>query len=192
MLDANPYNVFNQWWGEAQAAVKFPDAMTLATADKSGRPSARIVLFKGFLEERLLFVTNFDSRKGHELAENPRAALVFYWQPLDRQIRIEGPVEKASEAVSDQYWRTRPRDSQISAWASRQSSPLKDRKDLVDRVEKIRRQYEGADVPRPQNWGGYLVTPENFEFWINRDNRLHDRYLYSRSGKGWTRHLLSP
>jgi pyridoxamine 5'-phosphate oxidase len=192
MNETDPYKLFDQWWKEAQTAVKFPDAMTLATADKNGKPSARIVLYKGLNEGRFLFVTNFDSRKGRDLFENPRAALVFYWQPLDRQVRIEGAVEKASEAESDSYWVTRPRDSQISAWASQQSKPLKNREELVERVEKIRAQYDGKSVPRPPFWGGFLLKPEAIEFWINRDNRLHDRYLFTRASKGWSRHILSP
>lgn len=192
MASADPYKIFDDWWKEAVGAIKHPDVMILATANKRGKPSARVVLYKGLYDGKILFVTNFESRKGSELIENPLASLVFYWEPLDRQVRVEGTVEKASAAESDRYWATRPRDSQLSAWASQQSRAIKDRRELEERVQKLQTQYEGKDIPRPPFWGGFFITPEVFEFWTNKANRLHERHAFTKKGKAWDFETLSP
>jgi pyridoxamine 5'-phosphate oxidase len=166
--------------------------MTLATADASGRPSARIVLLRGIDERGLTFFTNRSSRKGTELRENPRAAAVLHWWELGRQVRIEGRIEEVGEVESAAYWRNRPRASQIAGWASPQSQPLAARSDLDARVAEVEQRFAQGDVPLPTFWGGYRLIPESIEFWIHRDSRLHDRIRFTRSGAAWSQERLAP
>jgi pyridoxamine 5'-phosphate oxidase len=192
--DPDPFGQFRAWFAEARAAgVYQPDAMTLATATPDGRPSARVVLLRGLDGRGFSFFTNYDSRKGAELDANRRAALVFYWAELHRQVRIEGPVEVVSAAESDAYHQTRPRGSQLSAWASPQSEAIGGRGVLDERVAELAGRFEGRPVPRPPRWGGYRVVAETIEFWQGRDNRLHDRLRYRRgAGGGWEIVRLAP
>jgi len=167
--------------------------MTLATVSADGQPSARMVLLKDVSAEGFVFFTNYRSRKGREMADNPRAALVFYWPNLHRQVRIEGTVSKTTRAEAQAYFRTRPRGAQLGAWASSQSSPIPSRDILDTRVAQLEERYAGKDLPVPPSWGGYRVRPESIEFWQGRPNRLHDRLTYSRSGNGpWTIKRLAP
>ena len=169
-----------------------PNAMTLATAGPDGRPSARIVLLRGYDARGFVFFTNYESRKGRELEANPHAALVFHWHDLERQIRIEGPVERTSAEESDAYFETRPVGSRMGAWASRQSEVIADRKTLEDRVRALELEYPDGQVRRPDYWGGYRVIPSVIEFWQGRPSRLHDRLRYTRSAHGWFIERLSP
>jgi pyridoxamine 5'-phosphate oxidase len=192
-LDSDPLRQFTRWFEEALAAgVPFPETMTLATASADGRPSARIVLLKGADERGFAFYTNRDSRKGRELAANPRAALVLHWQALGRQVRVEGHVEEVGFDESAAYWATRPRASRVSAWASPQSEPVPDRDELEEAAAEIDRDFAGEDVPLPPHWGGYRVVPETIELWEHRDDRLHDRILYTRADSGWHMERLAP
>lgn len=192
-LDPNPIAQFLKWLGEAQAL--YPDeftSMTLATADRSGRPSARIVLLKACDERGFVFYTNYDSRKGRNLEENPLASLVFYWPAFDRQVRVEGRVEKTSREESDAYFQTRPLGARIGAWASRQSEVLPDRAALEERVRETAGRFGDGPVPLPDTWGGYRVVPEEIEFWQGQVSRLHDRFRYRRHPEGWSIDRLSP
>jgi pyridoxamine 5'-phosphate oxidase len=192
-LDPDPLRQFARWFEEALAAgVRFPETMTLATADAAGRPSARMVLLKGADARGFAFYTNRDSRKGRELAQNPRAALVLYWQALGRQVRVEGTVEEVGFDESAAYWATRPRASRVSAWASPQSELVPDRDELEEAAAEIDRDFAGEDVPLPPHWGGYRVVPETIELWEHRDDRLHDRILYTRTEDGWRMERLAP
>ncbi|HVJ13971.1 MAG TPA: pyridoxamine 5'-phosphate oxidase [Polyangiaceae bacterium] len=194
-LDAppEPIGTFLDWYDEAvRRGAPFADAMTLATADGNGRPSARTVLFKGVVDGCVSFVSNFDSRKGRELAHNPAAALVFFWPALGRQVRFEGIVTRASEELSERYFRSRDRDSQLGAWASPQSEAIVSRAELEAAVEEARRRFAGRDVERPPNWGMYLLAPEYVELWISGDHRLHDRFAYRRDGDAWRGQRLAP
>jgi pyridoxamine 5'-phosphate oxidase len=189
----NPLDRFQEWFREAEeAGVDVPEAMALATADAHGAPSARMVLLKGADEDGFVFYSGYVSRKGGELEQNPRAALLFYWRPLGKQIRVEGAVERVSEATSAAYFATRPRGSQLAAWASHQSRPLASREELERRYAELEREYEGREVPRPPHWGGYRLRPEAIEFWEHRENRLHDRMRYTRAREGWRHELLAP
>jgi pyridoxamine 5'-phosphate oxidase len=192
-LAADPFAQFGLWLEQAIAADPLdPTAMTLATADRQGRPSARVVLLKGFDERGFVFFTNYDSRKGRELAENPRAALAFFWAPLHRQVRIEGTVEKVPAAESDAYYASRPLGSRLGAWASPQSQPIADRAELESALAEIAARQEEGDLPRPEFWGGYRLKPEAIEFWQGRPSRLHDRILFQRGPEGWRRQRLAP
>jgi pyridoxamine 5'-phosphate oxidase len=166
--------------------------MTLATATPDGRPAARTVLLKDVTPSGLTFYTNYGSPKARQVSENPRAALVFHWPEAHRQVIVTGSVDRVSDAESDAYFRTRPRGSQLGAWASRQSEPLEGREALERRVAELDRQYAGQDVPRPPFWGGFRLTPETFEFWQGRTDRLHDRFRYRREGDRWVIERLSP
>jgi pyridoxamine 5'-phosphate oxidase len=189
----DPIAQFRDWFESArEAGVRFPETMTLATVSADGAPSARMVLLKGVDEDGFVFFTGYESRKGGELAENPRAALVFYWQPLGRQVRVEGTVERVAAAESDEYFASRPRGSQLAAWASEQSRPLASREALEQRYAELEAEHEGRDVPRPDRWGGYRLRPEAIEFWQHRDNRLHERVRHTRARESWVSDLLSP
>ena len=189
----DPVERFQEWFREAeQAGVEVPEAMTLATAAADGAPSARMVLLKGADEGGFVFYSGYVSRKAGELEANPRAALVFYWWPLGRQIRVEGRVEHVSDAESKAYFATRPRGSQLAAWASQQSHPLASREELERRYAELEREYEGREVPRPPHWGGFRLRPDAIEFWEHRENRLHDRTRYTRARETWHSERLAP
>ena len=191
-LDLDPIVQFGAWLAEARAACPQPDAMTLATADDEGRPSARVVLLRGHDEHGFVFFTNRKSRKGRELQTNPRAALVFHWGELGRQVRVEGAVEEVSRSESAAYWETRAQGSQVAAWASPQSEVVGDRAELDRLFGDAAQQLGGDDVPLPPFWGGFRVVPDTIELWQHRENRLHDRIRYVRSTRGWRRERLAP
>jgi len=191
-LDPDPLRQFERWFAAArEAGLPVPEAMTLATATAAGRPSARMVLLKSADERGFSFHTNYESRKGRELGENPQAALLFHWQPLGRQVRVEGPVERMGADESEAYFRTRPLGSMLAAWASPQSRPLDDRAEL-ERLYAAAADRHGDDVPLPPHWGGYRLRPDAYEFWEHGDDRLHDRVRYERDAAGWWRTRLAP
>ncbi|MDX1941577.1 MAG: pyridoxamine 5'-phosphate oxidase [Saprospiraceae bacterium] len=194
-VKAHPVDQFEKWFQEAlNAGVPEPNAMTLATCTSEGRPSARIVLLKSFDEQGFSFYTNYNSRKGQDFTQNPYAALVFWWVELERQVRIEGRVEKVLPEQSIEYFQSRPKGSQIGAWASPQSQVIADRAELEQKVAALQEQYEKSEVlPRPEHWGGYLVRPDLLEFWQGRSNRLHDRIQYRlQEDKNWKIERLAP
>lgn len=195
-VTADPIAQFEKWFADAVASpgVAEPNAMTLATASKNGQPSARIVLLKEISEGGFCFFTNFESRKGDELAENPLAALVFWWPPLERQVRIEGRIEKVAATDAEIYFQSRPKGSQIGAWASPQSRPIASREILDENSARLEKQYLGAEkLPLPPFWGGYRLIPEKIEFWQGRSSRLHDRILFSKNTEGnWQTTRLAP
>ena len=188
----DPFAALAAWVAEAATLALQPDAMALATADAAGRPSVRMVLLKGIDRRGLVFFTNRESRKGAELADNPRAALVLWWQPLHRQARVEGTVEQVEDDESFAYFRTRPRASRLAAWASPQSHPVPDRAALEARFAELETRFPDDDVPLPPFWGGYRVVPEAIELWQGRESRLHDRARFEREGDGWRRLRLGP
>ena len=192
-LASDPLEQFRRWYEGATAAVDVPEAVALATATPDGSPSLRMVLLKRFDERGLVFHTHYTSRKGRELEANPRAALLFHWSALGRQVRVEGRVERLPEEESDAYFVTRPRSAQVGALASRQSEPLESRADLDERIAKVEAELGDGPARRPATWGGYLVVPDAWEFWQHRDNRLHDRFRYEAApGGGWAIERLSP
>ena len=193
-LDPNPFKQFEQWFQEAiDAKIDLPDAMTLATATEEGIPSARIVLLRGHDERGFVFYTDYESQKGKELAENPNAALVFYWRELDRQLRITGQVSKVSRENSNNYFQSRPVASRLAALASMQSEVIPDRQVLEDRFNQLAEQYQNEEVPLPSEWGGYRLSPDMIEFWSGRPSRLHDRLRYTRQpNDDWRIERISP
>jgi len=192
-LATDPVVQFQQWFTEAlDASVLDPNAMSIATVDAAGQPSSRTVLLKYFDANGFVFYTNLDSRKAQEIGANPKVALLFYWAEVSRQVRITGQATRTSAAENLRYFLTRPRDSQIGAWVSEQSRVIEGRKILEARFAELRAKFTAGEVPLPAFWGGYRVVPEAIEFWQARDNRLHDRFLYSRSGSGWTIARLAP
>jgi len=188
-----PFALFAEWFAEAvKAEPNDPNAMSLATVDADGSPDARMVLLKGVDAAGFRFHTNYSSAKGEQLAADARAALVVYWRELDRQVRVRGSVERLPAAESDAYFATRPRESQVAAWASPQSRPLRDRAELDGLLAEAARRFEGAPVPRSEGWGGYLLRPEAIEFWQGQVGRLHDRFRYARAASGWRVERLAP
>ena len=189
----DPFSLFNQWFAEARASeINDSNAMTIATADASGQPSARMVLLKGHGPEGFVFYTNKQSRKAGDIAENPKAAILFHWKSLRRQIRIEGSLSPVPDTAADEYFATRSRDSQLGAWASEQSRPLDSRATFEARFEEMSDRFAGGDVPRPPHWSGYCLRPARFEFWQDRAHRLHERRAFVRDGDAWTEGLLYP
>jgi pyridoxamine 5'-phosphate oxidase len=192
-VDPDPLEQFRRWYADAEAAeIKVPQAMALATSTPDGAPSVRMVLLKGADERGFVFFTGYVSRKAGDLDENPHAALLFHWDPLGRQVRIEGQVERVAEQESDAYFATRPRGAQLAAAASQQSSVLRDRAEIDTRVDELAREHEGSEVRRPDHWGGFRLVPEAYEFWQHRDDRMHDRLRYRRANGDWIVERLSP
>ena len=190
---SDPFETFSQWLEDAtRKEPDNPTAVALATADASGAPSVRMVLLKDFDDRGFVFYTNTDSRKGHDLAENPRAALCFHWKSLARQVRVEGAVTPVTEEEADSYYASRARDSRIGAWASKQSRPMSGRFDLEKAVARYAAKYAIGEVPRPPWWSGYRIAPERLEFWTDKPFRLHERLIYERDGDGWNNQTLFP
>lgn len=192
-MSTDPLALFDEWFGDARSSEpNDPEAMALATAGLDGQPHVRMVLLKGHSSEGFVFYTNEESAKGRELESNPRAALLFHWKSLRRQVRIEGPVERLSTQSADRYFATRARDSQLGAWASDQSRALDSRATFEARFDEMKHRFEGTQVPRPPYWGGYRLVPERIEFWEDRAFRLHERRLFIRENGGWSEGLLYP
>jgi len=191
-IDPDPIRQFERWLADANDSLPEPTAMVLATADARGRPSGRHVLLKGVDDRGFVWFTNYESAKGHDLRANPRAALVFPWFPIRRQVIVSGPVTVVDESESDAYFATRDRASQISAWASPQSEVIPDRQFLEHRVSELEVRFAGSDVPRPPFWGGYRLEPDRIDLWHNQPDRLHDRFRYERTDDGWSLSRLAP
>ena len=192
-LEGNPIELFGKWYDEAlDRDDNEPSAVVLATATKEGVPSARVMLLKGFDERGFRVFTNLTGRKGHELLDNPKAALCFYWDKLNRQVRIEGDVERVTGHEADEYFASRSRTSQIGAWASKQSRPMENSDDLQNRVDELTKEFEGGGVPRPPFWDGFRVIPKAIEFWEKRDFRLHKRTVYTKENGGWEIETIYP
>ena len=192
-LDPDPLRQFHAWFDEARAAgVVQPERIAVATASAEGAPSVRMLLLKSAAEDGFGFHTNFESRKAAELAENPRAALAFYWYELGRQVRVEGAVERVAPEDSEAYFATRPRGAQLAAWTSAQSRPVASRDELERRYAEVAERFGDGEVPLPEHWGGYRVVPDTYEFWQHRENRLHDRFRYTRAREGWRIERLAP
>lgn len=192
-LAQNPIVQFEYWFDEAVGAnLPEPHAFMVSTVNTEGKPSARIVLLRNADENGFTFFTNYNSRKGHDIEAKPYASATFFWQQLQRQVRIEGTIEKVSAQESDEYFASRPRESQIGAWASNQSQVLESREALEQRVASLTKEYEGKDIPRPPHWGGYRIKPTQIEFWQGRASRLHDRFLYTLDNNNWTINRLNP
>ena len=192
-VDQDPIKQFQLWWNEALTSnIEEPNAMTLSTCTKNGKPSARIVLLKGLSNEGFVFYTNYESRKGMELKENPSASLLFFWKELERQVRIEGTVTKTDEEKSNEYFVSRPELSKIGAWSSAQSTVIKDREQLEKNVIEYQQQFSAGEIPKPPHWGGYIVRPTLIEFWQGRPSRLHDRLQYTLRNEKWIIERLAP
>jgi len=193
MKTTDPFTIFRDWYQEAiDAGSKDPTIMTLATVDGGGNPSARIVLLKSLDEKGFVFYTNYQSSKGIELEKNPRAALVLHWREIGRQVRVEGITEKLPASASDRYFESRPRGSQLGAWASEQSHEITSRASLEESLEKWASEFRDQPVPRPPNWGGYRVIPDKIEFWSDRENRMHERILFEKIAGDWAFRRLAP
>jgi pyridoxamine 5'-phosphate oxidase len=192
-LAADPLVLFDRWYKFAKfAGIYWPNSTALATADREGRPSVRMILLKGYDQLGFIFYTNYESQKGRELAENPHASMVIYWNDLLRQVRLTGPVEKISDEESTAYFHSRPRGSQIGAWASNQDGVVADRDELMKKFDDYEKKFSGQTVPRPPYWGGYRLRPDAIEFWQGRTYRLHDRFRYIRKDGAWSWTRLSP
>lgn len=192
-VELNPFMQFTRWWREALGAeILEVNAMTLATANAAGKPSARIVLLKGYDDKGFVFFTNYQSRKGQEITQNDQATLLFFWKELERQVRIEGRIEKISDQENDEYFHSRPEGSRIGAWSSPQSKVIKDRTVIEENVRNYTEKFSGGSIPRPEHWGGYRVIPELIEFWQGRPSRLHDRILYTSDQENWIIQRLAP
>lgn len=189
----DPFAQFDEWMSQAiEAELPHPTSMILATAGKDGQPTCRIVLLKNVTDSGFVFFTNYESRKGRQLTENPKAALTFFWMEMERQIRIEGLVERVGQEESDAYFKSRPLESRLSAAVSQQSAIVKNRLELENAKENLRKKFPDGNIPRPMNWGGFIVKPHYFEFWQGRESRLHDRIIYSKVESAWTIQRLAP
>lgn len=190
--NVNPFDFFGVWFKEAiESAAPEPNAMNIATVSEDGQPSSRLVYLKEFYDEGLVFYTNYNSQKGREIAINPKVAAHFFWHPLERQVRIEGIARKAPVSLSDKYFESRPKGSQLGAWASEQSDELSDRKDLILKAELMEKEF-GGTIPRPEHWGGFVIEPIHYEFWQGRPNRLHDRICFRKEGTSWQVYRKNP
>lgn len=193
MNTQDPFSIFSEWFQEAiDAGIPDPTIMTLATVDREGRPAARIVLLKSFDEKGFVFYTNYRSRKGMDLEQDPHAALVLHWRETGHQVRVEGIAEKLTGSASDQYFKSRPRGSQLGAWASEQSREIPSKASLEKSLKRWESEFRDRPVPRPPHWGGYRVVPDKIEFWSDRENRMHERILFEKSDQGWNSKSLAP